>query len=371
MPASRQCLTTLMTKKRFLLFNGPVSKRYLHHRAKPNEVNSPSDETVPRITNDTVTQHRQEVLSGARKYIYPLRHSRRKIVMITVAILVAAIIGFMTYITVSLYRWQSTSAFTYQVTKVIPFPVGRIGGHLISYESYLFELRHYIHYFQTQQGIDFNSSQGKAQLAQQREKTLQDVVNFAYVQQIAHSHHLTVSASEVNDQIVLLRQQNKLGNDNKVFENVLKDYWGWSLSDFQRSIRQELLTDKVLQVLDSGVRKQANAALTALNSGQSFASVAQQYSDDVATKNSGGVMGFLVSKTDPNIPSQTINALYGLKPGQTSGVIDIGYALEIVKNLGYQGDKIQAAHILFTYQDINNYLNNYKAKQKAVVYIKV
>lgn len=326
---------------------------------------------MPRITNETVTQHRQEVLSGARKYIYPLRHSRRKIVMITVAILVAAFIGFMSYTVVSLYRWQSTSEFMYQVTKVIPFPVGRIGDHFISYESYLFELRHYIHYFQTQQGVNFSSTQGQAQLAQQRKSTLQDIVNFAYVREIARSHHLSVSSTEVNNQIEMLRSQNKLGNDNKVFENVLKDYWGWSLADFQRSIQEELLTDKVLQVLDTGVQTRANAALAAIKAGQSFAAVAKQYSDDTATKGNGGEMGFLISKTDPNVPSQTINALYKLQPGQTSGVIDIGYALEIVKNLGFQGNKVQAAHILFTYKDINSYLNDYKAKQKAVVYIKV
>ena len=31
---------------------------------------------IPRITNETVAEHREEVLSSARKYIYPLQHSR-------------------------------------------------------------------------------------------------------------------------------------------------------------------------------------------------------------------------------------------------------------------------------------------------------
>src|SRR5665811_1430574 len=35
---------------------------------------------VPRITNETVAEHREAVLSGARKYIYPLQHSKRRIV---------------------------------------------------------------------------------------------------------------------------------------------------------------------------------------------------------------------------------------------------------------------------------------------------
>ncbi|MBI2285652.1 hypothetical protein HYU82_02420, partial [Candidatus Saccharibacteria bacterium] len=30
-----------------------------------------SDENVPRITNETIAEHREEVLKGARKFIYP------------------------------------------------------------------------------------------------------------------------------------------------------------------------------------------------------------------------------------------------------------------------------------------------------------
>lgn len=340
-------------------------------KVRRQEVNSVVEEGVPRITNETVTQHREEVLSGARKYIYPLRHSRHKIVMFTISILVVVIIVFMSYVTFALYREQSTSEFMYQVTKVLPLPIARIGGRYVSYENYLFELRHYIHYYETQQQVDFSSAQGKAQLAQQREQSLQDVVNFAYVQIIAQQKHITVSSSEIDSQISLLRAQNKLGNDNKVFENVLKDYWGWSVADFRRSIQQELLTDKVVQSLDTTTRARANAALADINSGQNFATVAAEYSDDATTKNNGGQLGFLISENDQNVPPQTISALFKLRPGQTSGIINLGYALEIVKNLSVQGNKIQAAHILFSYKDIGSYLNSYKAKDKAVVYIKV
>ena len=89
------------------------------------------DEQVPRITNETVTQHREEVLGGARKYIYPLRQSRHKIVVITIGILVAVIIGFMSFTLINLYKRQSTSAFMYQVTKVLPLPVARIGNNFV------------------------------------------------------------------------------------------------------------------------------------------------------------------------------------------------------------------------------------------------
>jgi len=359
-------------KKRRFLPRSKNTKQYLQPKVKRKEVTvAAPDADVPRITNDTVTQHREEVLGGARKYIYPLRHSRHKIVIITSVILVAVLIGFLSFTLVSLYKLQSTSSFMYQVTKVLPLPVARVGGSFVSYESYLFELRHYIHYFETQQEIDFSSEQGKAQLADQRKKSLDKVVNYAYIQKIAREKNLTVSNKEIDAQIAILQAQNRLGSDNKVFEDVLKDYWGWSVADFRRSIKEELITNKVLHALDTGTKSRADTAMAELTAGKDFATVAKQYSDDSATKDNGGELGFLVSKTDRNIPPQTIDALYKLQPGQTSGIVDIGYGLEIVKNISMQDDKIRAARIFFSYQDISNFLNQYRDTQKARAYIRV
>jgi hypothetical protein len=359
-----------MAKKEQSLPETPKARRFLHPKVKRKQSISEPDDQVPRITNETVTQHREEVLSGARKYIYPLRQSRHKIVLFSITILVIVVIGFMSFVLLNLYKWQSTTAFMYQVTKVLPLPVARNGNNLVSYENYLFELRHYIHYFETQQDIDFSTDQGKAQLAEQRKKSLENVVNYAYVKKIAKQKNLRVSRAEVDAQIETLKAQNKLGNDNKVFENVLKDYWGWTVADFRRSIEQELLTNKVLHALDVKTKSRADAALAEIKAGKDFGAIAKQYSDDPATKDRGGEMGFLISKTDRNIPPQTIDALYKLKTRETSGVVDIGYGLEIVKNLGVQGDKIRAARIFFAFKDINYYLNDYKAKQKAQVFIK-
>jgi hypothetical protein len=359
-----------MAKKSQSLPDSPKARRFLHPKIKRKKSIEKLDDQVPRITNETITKHRQEVLSGARKYVYPLRHSRHKIVMVSVAILVAALIGFMSYTLLDLYRWQSTSQFTYQVTKVLPLPVARIGNTFVSYENYLFELSHYMHYFETQQDIDFTTDQGKAQLKEQRKKSIQNVLNYAYVKKIAKQKNITVSKSEVDSQIEILKAQNKLGSDSKVFENVLKDYWGWTVADFRRSIEQELLTNKVIQSLDTQTKKRADTALAEIRAGKDFATIAKQYSDDTATKDRGGELGFLISKTDRNIPIQTIEAVYKLKPGEISSVIDIGYGLEIVKNLGVQGDKVRTARIFFAYKDIDYYLNDYKEKSKAQVFIK-
>src|ERR1700684_2340531 len=72
-------------------------------------------QNLPRITNETVAEHREEVLSSARKYIYPLSHSKRRIVLITSSLFITLFVGFFIYCVVSLYHLQSTSTFMYGV----------------------------------------------------------------------------------------------------------------------------------------------------------------------------------------------------------------------------------------------------------------
>ncbi len=330
-----------------------------------------ASEPIPRITTENIHEHREEVLGGAKKFVYPLKHSRHKIVIISVSIFVALFVGFMSYILLSLYKFQDTSKFTYQVTKILPLPIARVGGSFVSYEDYLFELRHYIHYFENQQELDFSSQSGQDQLKEQKKRALDQVINETYIKKIAKEKGITVSSAEIDKQIELLRSQNRLGGDSQVFEDVLRDFWGWTINDFRRSINNEILKNKVVQALDPQVRERADKAKSEIKNGKDFAAAAKEYSDDETTKDKGGELGFLVSKSDRNIPPQTAEVLFNLKPGEVSEVIDLGYGLEIIKNLGTEGDKVKAARIFFAYKDLDSYLNDYKDQQKARVYIKV
>ncbi len=329
------------------------------------------DESVPRITNETVAEHREKVLGSARKYIYPLQHSKHKIVLISSALFIAALISFFTYCTLELYRFKSTSGFLYGVTRVIPFPIAKAGSDYVSYENYLFEIRHYIHYYQTQQQVDFNDTVGKQQLSSYRQRALQKVVDDAYVKQLAAQNHVSISDKELNNVIDLVRSQNRLGANEKGFEDILKDNFGWSISDFKRSLRQELLAQKLVATLDHETSNKAGQALQEIKNGAKFEDVAKKYSEDTNSKSNGGQYGFLIDKTNRDISAQVTQELFDLKAGQTSEVINTGYTLEIVKNLGFQGGKVKAAHIVFTLKDINVYLNPLKDKQKTRVFVRL
>lgn len=325
---------------------------------------------VPRITNETVAEHREEVLSSARKYIYPLQQSKHKIVLVTTSLFIAALVGFFSYTTIALYKLKSYSSFLYGVTQVIPFPIAKAGGDYVAYENYLFELKHYIHYYQNEQKLDFKSESGRQQLDEFKKRALDKVVNDAYVKQLAKANKVSVSDREVDDEIQIVRAQNRLGGSDKVFADVLKQYWGWSVNDFKRSLKQQLLAQKLLPSLDKDTVTKANAALAELKATNDFAAVAKKYSDDPATKDNGGEFGALVDKTNRDLAAKTTSTLFALQPGQVSDVVNTGYALEIVKNVENKDDKVRGAHIAVNFKNINTYLNDQKDKHKARLYIK-
>jgi len=268
-----------------------------------------------------------------------------------------------------LYKFQSTSAFTYQVTRVLPLPFAKVGGSFVSYEEYLFELRHLVHFFEEKGGVDFESEQGAQQLQEEKKKIRDIIINNAYAKKIAREKGITVTDEEVANQIETLKKLGLLGSEQEVFEEVLRSNYDWSLDDFMRSIKQQLLNAKVAQALDPGVRQEADRVLAEIQSGKDFAVAAKEYSDDVGTKEGGGNLG-VVDDNKAYLP-QEYEALTKLKPGEVSGVIVLDNGLAIVKHLGMEGEKIKAAHIVFKYKDLAEYLNDYKAKEPAKVYIKI
>jgi hypothetical protein len=326
---------------------------------------------LPRITNDNIATHREDVLKNARKYIYPLQQSKNRIVIITTTIVIVALVAFFSYCTLALYKFGGYSSFLYRVTQVIPFPVARVDGHFVDYQNYLFELEDYVHYYQTQQDLNFSTSSGQKQLDNYKERALDKVVDDAYIEELAKQNNVTVSNQQINNQITIDREENRLGSSQSVFQNVLKSYYGWSINDFKRELKTTLLAQDLVSKLDTGTHERANTVLGAISAGQDFATLAQQNSDDAATKSNGGQYGFLISQDNVNVPSQVVQALFKLKPGQTTGIINTGYSLEIDKVISINNNQIQAAHIVFNFQDISNYLNPLKEKQPARVYIKI
>lgn len=345
-------------------------KRFIPSRSVDERKQTEASESV-RITNETVAARRDEVLSSARKYIYPLQASKHRIVRLSVGVFVAAVIGFFGLCGLELYKFQSTSSFVYGLTRVVPFPLAVINNrYVVSYNSYLFELRRYMHYYQTQQHTDFGTAAGKQQLTVLKQRSLDQALQEAYVQRLASTNGISVSKQDVDKAVALVRSQNRLGSSNQVFQNVLSEFWGWSIDDFERELRQELLAQKVVDKLDTKTHARAEQALLQLQQGASFADVAKSSSDDTVTKGNGGDYGFAINKSNTDIAPQLVAELFSLQPGQYSSIINTGYSLEIVKVTSVQGGEVHASHISFNFQPVTTYTSTLERQQKPRVLIR-
>lgn len=327
-------------------------------------------ENLPRITNETVAEHREEMLSSARKFIYPLKHSRQRIIKISVSLAIVGVVLFVTYVLVALYRLQSSSTFIYGVTSVVPVPIAKAGDDWVSYESYLFELRHLTHYYETQQEVDFSTDNGKTQLAAFKKRALQQVIDDAYVKQLARQNGVSVSPTEVTNAVMLLRQQNRLGNDDKEFADVLNEFWGWSPDDFRRALGQQLLAQKVVAKLDTKTGERARQIEFKLKTNATdFAKAAAESSDDQVSRASGGEYSFTIDAKNRDLAPKLVDELFKLPVGQMSNIIDTGYALEIVKVISSSNGKLRAAHIQFNYPPISQLIKPLEDKTPPKRYI--
>lgn len=360
-----------MNKPKKKLLKKPTLPRPIKRRKGAEERVREAFANVPRITNETIAEHREDVLRGARKYIYPLKHSRRRAVLISSSIFVAAVLIFMVYVGLSLYRFQSTSGFLYGVTKVVPLPVAKAGSSWVSYNSYLFELRHNMHYYETQQGVDFSSESGKEQLARFKQQALDQVINDAYVKQLAERNDVSVSDRQVADQIALVRGQNRLGSSEEEYREVLQEFWGWTENDFKRTLKQQLLTQAVVAKLDTSAQSRAQEALDKITAGADFATIAGEYSDDESSKGNGGQYPGPIDPRDASVPARVMLELQRMQVGQTSGIINTGYSLEIVRLTSNQDGALQASHITFNFKSVEDYINPLKDQTKPSRYINV
>lgn len=345
--------------------------KQLREKREQNKL-AKTDESVPRITNDNVAEHREDVLSGAKKYIYPLQHSKHRIVILSTSLFLVVLLAFSIFTVLSLYRFETRSGFMYQVTRVAPLPIARTGGTFVAYENYLFELNHYIHYYENQQQLSFDTEAGQAQLASYKERTINKVINDAYVKILADEKGISVDETEVDEQIRIAREQNRLGSSDEIFEDVLREFWDWSVGDFRRSLKSELLAQKVIRAADSETEAKATEALARITAGEDFATIAAEYSDDLGTKDVGGEFG-LVTRSNRNVSQQAVDVLFNLSEGQNSGVVVVpygtGYALAIIKNLDEQDSQRNGAHIIFQLKSLDEVLNDRKEQQPYRLYM--
>lgn len=211
-----------------------------------------------RITSETVAEHREHILSGGRKFKYPIQYVRHKLVINAIiisvsAVIVAIIIGWW-----QLYPMQNTTEFMFRVTKVIPVPVAAVDGQPVLYSDYLMKYLSSVHFLETKEQLNQKTDDGKRQIEYIKQQSLQDAISDAYAKKLAQTMGISVSDSEFK---TFLKEKRQISNgeiSEQSYNAIVLDWFGWSPDEYRHMTESKLLSQKVAYALDKDALATAN-----------------------------------------------------------------------------------------------------------------
>ena len=206
------------------------------------------------------------------------------------------------------------------------------------------------------QELDLNSEEGQAALAQIRRQVLEAMINQLLTEQAAAREGIAISDEEVEARIQADIQA--VGDESK-FEQWLADN-NLTREDYRAILRSELIYGAMFERVTAAVptsaeqvhvryillesEEEARNVLAQLQAGGDFAALAQAFSRDESTRESGGDRGWFPQGLDL-MPPEVEAAAFALEVGQTSGVVASQFGYYILQLLERDPDRPLSSEI--------------------------
>ena len=227
-----------------------------------------------------------------------------------------------------------------------------------------------------QRGVTANTPQGKDELEQIKQQTLDNMIDDVLVMQDAAKQGISVSDAEVEAEIQ--KGISTAGGQAK-FEEQLKSQ-NQTLDDARNTVRIQLLYQKMLAKVvgniqtaeevharDIRVDSQAKAQdiLTQIRAGTDFAQLARQFSQNTETAQNGGDLGWF--PRGKLTEKEVEDAAFNLQPGQVSEVIQSALGYHIIQTLERNPARQLEGNDLVIAQRLaaENWLNGLRSQAKV------
>jgi peptidyl-prolyl cis-trans isomerase SurA len=113
------------------------------------------------------------------------------------------------------------------------------------------------------------------------------------------------------------------------------------------SLKQVLIAPQASEEAKLAAQERAEQVLSRLRAGEDFAQVAREVSDDLATRESGGDLGWV---RQGQLLPEFEDVLFRMRPGQVSNIVETSVGYHIIKLERVRGSERQARHILIRLQ---------------------
>lgn len=226
-----------------------------------------------------------------------------------------------------------------------------------------------------QQGVDPNSAQGKEAVKGLRAQVLAQLIDDTLVEQAAAKQNIEPSDDEINQRV---RQVIEDAGGQAKFDAYLGTNQ-LTLDDLCQQIRanvfSEAMMTRVTQTLPTQVeqahvahilfakKQDAEDALTKLKAGADFGALAKQVSQDEATRDNGGDLGWFPRGV---MPPEFEQAAFALQPGEISGIVSTQLGLHIIKVLARDAKRALTPELLQNQRlaAFNTWLEELRAQAK-------
>ena len=340
--------------------------------------------TSLRITNDNISEHREDILAKGRKLKYPMQYSKKRLIVISIVVVVAAVTTFGLWLNNALYKQQQTGDFFFSVTKILPLNVASVDGQPVRYQDYLRRLRADVHYYLNHEHRSFNSDEGEVELNYHKRKDLDVAEKAAYVEYLAEQNDISVSMDEVDAEIAAMREAN--GETEEGLISTLESYYGWSMSDYRLTTHDQMLEQAVSYAIDNEAKETDDEVLEQLQAGADFSAVAGNGTSGDTTQQTGSVSsvqtlpnvqngGTITAKTTDQDPTGVVQAVSKLSVGELT---EVGKMRSNNTNYYYiarldakDGEDIQYSLILIKLTKLDDDFAKLRADGKIEEYISV
>jgi parvulin-like peptidyl-prolyl isomerase len=188
------------------------------------------------------------------------------------------------------------------------------------------------------QNLDPDTEEGKAALLQLRRQILDSLIEQALIEQAATREGISISEQQVEEEMARL-----VGENVTEFEEWLGAN-GLTREAFKVQLQRQLLSaafqEHLVGSLPLAVEQvharhillmseaEAMDILLRLRSGEDFGTLAKQYSQDKASSELGGDLGFFPRNV---MPAELEAVAFALAPGQISGIVQTDFGYHIVE----------------------------------------
>jgi foldase protein PrsA len=218
-----------------------------------------------------------------------------------------------------------------------------VNGQAITWEDYEPVLRERLKTLEKNNAVNWEDAAMQIKLRQLQNDVLEQVISNEVMRQMAARQKITIA--EVDLEAAVQQERSSILSSGRYtdWDTFLKDYW---LTDqgFRRMIEDALLTGKLastqqvetqadqvhIRHIVVSDKAKAEEVVDKLKAGESFESLAAQYSEDTQTKDKGGDLGWF---TEESLISGLKEPVAALEPGETSGVLEIRGSFFVIQVL--------------------------------------